>query len=63
MLIDLLSVPEERIVTVGDGDTVSLGDRTLDFIHTPWVHWPETMSTYLQEDRILFSCDFFGSHP
>jgi len=29
---------------------------------TPWVHWPETMSTYLQEDQILFSCDFFGSH-
>jgi flavorubredoxin len=62
MLIDLLSLPEERIATVGDGDTVSLGDRTLEFIHTPWVHWPETMSTYLQEDQILFSCDFFGSH-
>ena len=38
------------------------GDRTLRFIHTPWVHWPETMSTYLEEDRILFSCDWFGSH-
>jgi len=34
----------------------------LKFIHTPWVHWPETMVTYLEEDKILFSCDFFGSH-
>jgi flavorubredoxin len=39
-----------------------LGDKTLKFIYTPWVHWPETMSTWLEEDKILFSCDFFGSH-
>jgi flavorubredoxin len=39
-----------------------LGDKTLEFIYTPWVHWPETMSTYLKEEKILFSCDFFGSH-
>jgi len=39
-----------------------LGDKTLKFIHAPWVHWPETMLTYLIEDRILFSCDLFGSH-
>ena len=62
MLIDLLCLPEEDFVTVADGETLSLGDRTLEFIHTPWVHWPETMSTYLQEEKILFSCDFFGSH-
>ena len=49
-------------MTVGDGETLSLGDKTLKFIHTPWVHWAETMVTYLEEDRILFSCDFFGSH-
>jgi flavorubredoxin len=42
--------------------TVSLGDTTLEFIHTPWVHWPETMVTYHRDDRILFSGDFFGSH-
>jgi flavorubredoxin len=41
---------------------VSLGGKTLEFIYTPWVHWPETMSTYLQEEKILFPCDFFGSH-
>jgi len=62
MLIDLLLIPEERFITVQDGETLSLGDKTLEFLHTPWVHWPETMVTYLQEDRILFSCDFFGSH-
>lgn len=62
MLIDLLKVPENAFVTVTDGETLSLGNKTLKFIHTPWVHWPETMVTYLEEDRILFSCDFFGSH-
>jgi flavorubredoxin len=62
MLIDLLMIPEERLTTVNDGETIRLGDRTLEFIHIPWVHWPETMATYLKEDRILFPCDFFGSH-
>ena len=62
MLIDLLNIEEDKFITVEDGDTLSLGDKTLQFIYTPWVHWPETMSTYLVEDRILFSCDFFGAH-
>lgn len=62
LLIDHLRLPESRIKTVADNETLSLGDRTLTFIHTPWVHWPETMCTYLSEDQILFSCDFFGSH-
>ena len=62
MLIDHLVIPEERFVTVDDGETISLGDRTLEFIHAPWVHWPETMLTYLREDRVLFPCDLFGSH-
>jgi len=62
MLADLLCIPEERFITVDDGETLSLGNKTLEFIHTPWVHWPETMVTYLREDNILFSCDFFGSH-
>ncbi len=62
MLADLLCVPEDRVIAVEDGEVLSLGDRTLEFIFTPWVHWPETMVTYLQEERILFSCDFFGSH-
>lgn len=62
MLIDLFPIPEEKFLTVNDGDTLSLGDRTLEFIYAPWVHWPETMFTYLKEDKILFSCDFLGSH-
>lgn len=62
MMMDLLHIDENRFKTVEDGETISLGDKTLRFIHTPWVHWPETMSTYLEEDKILFSCDFFGSH-
>jgi len=62
MLLDHLHVDRERIVTVEDGETFSLGGRTLRFIHAPWVHWPETMLTYLKEDRILFTCDFLGSH-
>lgn len=62
MLVDHLLIPEEKFKTVEDGETLSLGNKTLEFIHTPWVHWPETMVTYLKEDGILFSCDFFGSH-
>ncbi len=62
MLIDLLLIDEEKFMVIEDGETLSLGDKTLEFIFTPWVHWPETMSTYLIEDKILFSCDFFGSH-
>ncbi|HUT15316.1 MAG TPA: FprA family A-type flavoprotein [Anaerolineae bacterium] len=62
MLIDLLGIPESRVIAVEDGEVVSLGDKTLEFNYAPWVHWPETMVTYLQEERILFSCDFFGSH-
>lgn len=62
MLMDLLKLPEDVFLPVTDGETLSLGDKTLQFIHSPWVHWPETMVTYLPEERILFSCDFFGSH-
>jgi flavorubredoxin len=62
MLIDLLHVAEDRFLTIADGQTLSLGDKTLQFFDIPWVHWPETMCTYLQEDKVLFSCDFLGSH-
>ena len=62
MLIDLLDIGEDRFLTVNDGQSLSLGGKTLQFVHIPWVHWPETMGTYLQEDKIFFPCDFFGSH-
>jgi len=62
LLQDLLLIPADRFIAVQDGQTLSLGDKVLEFIHTPWVHWPETMVSHLAADRILFSCDFFGSH-
>ncbi len=62
MLVDHLHVDEARLQVVADGETIDLGGKTLQFVFTPWVHWPETMSTWLAEDQILFSCDFFGSH-
>ncbi len=62
MLMDHLHISDDKFLTVGDQDTVSLGDRTLKFILTPWVHWPETMTTYIEEEKIAFTCDFFGSH-
>jgi flavorubredoxin len=54
--------PTERIKTVKDGITIDLGSKTLQFIEAPWLHWPETMFTYLKEDKILFPCDFLGEH-
>ena len=61
-LVDLLHIPDERFIVISDGETLSLGGKTLEFILAPWVHWPETMFSYLKEDRVLFSCDFLGSH-
>jgi len=55
-------VPQKRIMVVKEGDTLDLGNRKLRFISAPWLHWPETMFTYLEENKILFPCDFFGSH-
>ena len=61
-LKDLLMIEDGKFLIVDDRDTLSLGNKTLEFILAPWVHWPETMFTYLREDGILFSCDFLGSH-
>jgi anaerobic nitric oxide reductase flavorubredoxin len=52
----------DRIRVVNDGDILSLGARSLKFISTPFVHWPETIMTYDMMDRILFSCDAFGGY-
>jgi flavorubredoxin len=62
LLVEHLGIAPERVMTVEDGAVIQLGGKTLEFIHTPWVHWPETMSTYLVEDAIAFTCDLFGSH-
>lgn len=60
--IEHLGLDESRIMTVEDEETLSLGDKTLRFLHTPWVHWPETMITHVPEVNMLFTCDLFGSH-
>ena len=44
MLIDLLNIPDDKFITVDDGETLSLGDKTLQFIYLPWVHWPDAQS-------------------
>lgn len=59
---DHLGIDEESFIVVADGDKLSLGDKTLEFLIAPWVHWPETQFTYLREDRVLFTCDFLGAH-
>ena len=62
LLQDLHTIADDKFMVINDGETLSLGDKTLEFIFAPWVHWPDTMFTYLQEDNILFTCDFFGAH-
>ncbi|MDD3419371.1 MAG: FprA family A-type flavoprotein [Candidatus Gastranaerophilales bacterium] len=61
-VVSMLHVPEDKFIIVKDGDSISLGDKTLEFILAPFVHWPDTMFTYLVEDKYLFTCDLFGAH-
>ena len=61
-LVNMLGVSRDKITVVKDGDTLSLGGKTLRFIPAPWVHWPDTMFTLCEEDKALFTCDFFGAH-
>ena len=49
-------------LTVKDKDTLKVGDKTLRFISVPHLHWPDTMYTYIEEDKTLITCDSFGSH-
>jgi flavorubredoxin len=62
LLASHLRVPMDACQIIPDGGILDLGGRTLQFMYTPWVHWPETMVSFLREDKILFTCDFFGSH-
>ena len=50
----------EKQIVVGEGDTLSLGGRTLTFVTAPMVHWPEVIVTYDSKDKVLFSADGFG---
>jgi len=60
-LEDILGIPFKSL-KVKDGDTLSLGNKTLQFIGAPNLHWPDSMYTYVQEDHVLFTCDSFGAH-
>lgn len=62
LLVEFGLVSGDRAQEVKDGEKLLLGGRTLEFIHAPWVHWPDTIFSYLPEDKVLFTCDFLGSH-
>ena len=53
---------EFKNIEVKSGDSLSLGDKTLNFIDAKLLHWPDSMYTYLVEDKVLFTCDSFGAH-
>lgn len=55
-------VSKWNIKTVKSGDTLKIGKRTLLFLETPMLHWPDSMVTYVKEDKLLFSQDAFGQH-
>ncbi len=62
LLMSFGLVGKDQVQEIKDGEKLSLGGRSLQFISAPWVHWPDTIFTYLAEDRILFTCDFLGCH-
>ena len=62
MLKALLKRENLEFTPVDTGDRIDLGDRSLEFLHTPYLHWPDTQCTYLREEEILFSGDVFGCH-
>ncbi|MDD4896268.1 MAG: FprA family A-type flavoprotein, partial [Atribacterota bacterium] len=62
LLIDELHLEEENFIEIKDKDTFVFGNKEFHFFFAPWVHWPETFLTYLPKEKILFTCDLFGSH-
>jgi len=61
-IMSMLHVSEDKFIVVKNEDTISLGDKTLKFMISPGVHWPDTMFTYIEEDKVLCTCDFLGAH-
>jgi len=53
---------KERFKPVKDGEVLEVGGKKLRFVHTPWLHWPETMMTWLEEEGVLLTCDAFGGY-
>ena len=60
-LEDIINIPFKSLI-VKDGDKLDLGNKTLRFIIAPNLHWPDSIYTYLEEDKVLFTCDSFGAH-
>ena len=60
-LEDIVNIPFKSLI-VKDGDKLDLGNKTLRFISAPNLHWPDSIYTYLEEDKVLFTCDSFGAH-
>jgi flavorubredoxin len=61
-LKNIVNRDDFNLQIVKDGDSLSLGDKTLHFISAPFLHWPDTIFTWLPEDSIAFTCDFLGAH-
>jgi anaerobic nitric oxide reductase flavorubredoxin len=61
MLNDFYGITE-NVTRLSNGEELSLGKHTLRFVYTPFVHWPETMMTYMVEEQVLFPCDGFGGY-
>lgn len=61
-LKEMLLIPDEKIKIINNEEELSLGDKTLKFMISPGVHWPDTMFTYIKEDNIICTCDFLGAH-
>ena len=59
---NITNIPGINLRAVKDGEVLDLGGKTLRFINAPFLHWPDSMFTWLEEDKILFTCDFFGAH-
>lgn len=62
LLMSHLWIPEDKITAVDNTTQIPIGAKTLTFMISPWVHWPDTMFTYVPEDKIIFTTDFTGSH-
>lgn len=62
MLKALTNTEEINFETIWTNKQLTLGGKTITFLTTPYLHWPETMSSYVHEDKLLFSGDVFGSH-
>lgn len=59
---NITNCPDVNLKIVKDGETLCLGDQTLQFISAPFLHWPDSMFTWMPEENILFTCDFLGAH-